>query len=143
MDCCGGGGLALGTGGLAAGEVLVLDTVGELTSVYARAAVAFVGGSLVPIGGHNVLEPAMAGRPVVFGPHVANVRHAVEILTACGAGRRIETGAGLPGAVLEWLNNPETASRCGEAGRLALASHRGSAERALALIEAALEPAGR
>jgi 3-deoxy-D-manno-octulosonic-acid transferase len=129
-----------GPGALAPGEVLVLDTVGELASVYARAAVAFVGGSLVPIGGHNVLEPAMAGRPVVFGPHVANVRHAVEILEACGAGRRIETGDALPGAVLEWLADPEAAQRRGEAGCRALASHRGSAERALALVEAALEP---
>ncbi|UCE87398.1 MAG: 3-deoxy-D-manno-octulosonic acid transferase, partial [Deltaproteobacteria bacterium] len=73
---------------LRAGEVLVLDSVGELSAVYGRAAVCFVGGSLIPVGGHNLLEPVFAGRPVVFGPHTANQRSAAELLLESGAGRR-------------------------------------------------------
>ena len=60
--------------GAAAGEVLLVDSVGELTAFYAAAQVAFVGGSLVPVGGHNLLEPAVLGVPVITGPYTANSR---------------------------------------------------------------------
>jgi 3-deoxy-D-manno-octulosonic-acid transferase len=127
-----------GDAALAPGEVLVLDTVGELAALYARAAAAFVGGSLVPVGGHNVLEPAQAGRPVLFGPHTANVRHAVEILEGCGAGRRVDGPGELARAAVELLRDPAAAVARGERGRRALEDHRGAAQRALALVESAL-----
>lgn len=127
-----------GAGSLEPGDVLVLDTVGELASVYARAEAAFVGGSLVPVGGHNVLEPADAGRPVLYGPHTDNVGQPVEILEAAGGAVRVESGQDLGEAVAALFANPEAARVRGEAGRLALAEHRGSVERSLALIEAAL-----
>ncbi len=126
-----------------AGEVLVLDSVGELAPVYARADVAFVGGTLVPVGGHNVLEPVFAGRPVLFGPHTGNARQAVEILEASGAGIRVADADGLADALVALLRDPREARRRGGEGRRVLSSHRGSTERAALLIEALLEPASR
>jgi 3-deoxy-D-manno-octulosonic-acid transferase len=127
------------------GDVLLLDSVGELASLYARAAVAFVGGTLVPVGGHNLLEPVFAGRPVLFGPHTENARHTALILEAVGAGTRVADAEALSRAVRALLADPREASRRGEAGRAALASHRGSAERAAELTESLLArgPAGR
>lgn len=134
---------ALGPERLRAGEVLVLDTLGELAPLYAHAGVAFVGGTLVPVGGHNVLEPVVARCPVLYGPHVQNVRHATEILEACGAGRRLADGRALEAVALELLRDPDLARRRGEAGWQALRQHRGSAERAAALVARALEASGR
>ncbi len=68
-----------------AGAVILLDTIGELASVYALASVAFVGGSLAPVGGHNILEPAQHGVPIVVGPHTGNFRDIVNIFTQAGA----------------------------------------------------------
>jgi len=132
---------APGAAPLGAGEVLVLDSVGELAPIYARATLAFVGGTLAPIGGHNLLEPVFAGRPVLFGPHTGNARQAVEILETSGAGLRVADAEALAEAVVALLRDPSEAHRQGEAGRHALASHRGSAERAARLIEGLLEPA--
>ena len=67
---------------LKSGQIVLLDTIGELASVYSLAAVAFVGGSLVPAGGHNPLEPAQFGVPIVMGPHYANFRAITEDLRA-------------------------------------------------------------
>jgi 3-deoxy-D-manno-octulosonic-acid transferase len=120
------------------GEVLLLDSVGELASLYARADAAFVGGSLAPIGGHNVLEPVFCGRPALFGSHTRNVRHAVEILERCGAGRRVVDARDLGRAVVELLADPAAARARGERGRDALRRHRGSAERAARLVEGAV-----
>ena len=64
------------------GEIVLLDTIGELASVYSLASVAFVGGSLIPAGGHNPLEPAQFGVPIVMGPHYANFRAITEDLLA-------------------------------------------------------------
>jgi 3-deoxy-D-manno-octulosonic-acid transferase len=129
---------ACGTQPLAAGEVLLLDTIGELAALYARADVAFVGGTLVPRGGHNVLEPVFAGCPVLFGRHTSNVRHAVEIVERARAGRRVEDARALGRELTEWLRDPGAARARGAEGRRALADHRGSADRSAALIEALL-----
>ena len=120
------------------GDVLVLDTMGELASLYSRADVAFVGGSLVPVGGHNILEPALVGCPVVYGRHTGDIRHAVEILEACGAGRSVADAAGLGRAIVEVLGDPAAALANSERGRQILLRHGGSTERAGALIEDAL-----
>lgn len=134
----------LGDSPLRPGEVLLLDSVGELAPLYARAEVAFVGGTLVSVGGHNVLEPVFAGRPVLFGPHTENARHSVEILEAVGAGIRVSDAGDLARAVVALLADPSEARRRGEEGRRALAAHRGSAERAAELTESLLarDPAG-
>ncbi|MEN8182456.1 MAG: glycosyltransferase N-terminal domain-containing protein [Myxococcota bacterium] len=128
------------SGPLAAGEVLVLDTLGELPALYARASVVFVGGSLVPRGGHNVLEPVRVGRPVLFGTHTENARQSVDLLLGCGAGRRLADSAALTRAVLDELADPDGASRRGEAGRALLEAHRGAARRSVELVERVLAP---
>ena len=125
-------------GALAAGDVGVLDTIGELAALYARAAIAFVGGTLVPIGGHNLLEPAAVGAPVVYGRHLANVRHAAELLESVRAGECVADAAELACAIGDAIDAPEAARARGAAGRAALAVHRGSSERSAALIEEAL-----
>ncbi len=119
---------------LAPGEVLILDSYGDLAAAYAAGAVAFVGGTLVPVGGHNVCEPVHVGRPVLYGPHFANVRKIVEILEADGAGRCVPNADALIAAIVESLRDPEEARRRGETGRLTLERHRGSVERTRQLV---------
>ncbi len=126
---------------LDAGEVLLLDTLGELPALWLRADVAFVGGTLVGVGGHNVLEPVSAARPVLFGPHTGNVRQAAELVVSAGAGVRVKDAADLGAALRSLLRNPAEARRRGERGREALLTHRGSATRAAALVASVLQAA--
>jgi 3-deoxy-D-manno-octulosonic-acid transferase len=119
---------------LDAGEVLLLDTLGELPTLWHRADVAFVGGTLVRVGGHNVLEPVSVARPVLFGPYTGNVRPAAELVSAAGAGIRVADAAALGPALCALLRDPIEARRRGERGREALLAHRGSAARAAALV---------
>lgn len=77
--------------GFAAGEVLLVDLVGEMMSLYALSDLAFVGGSLVPTGGHNLLEPASRGIPFIFGPHMTNFREITALALHYGAGIQVET----------------------------------------------------
>lgn len=129
---------ALAGARLAPGEVLLLDTLGELAAVYARASVAFVGGTLAPVGGHNLLEPAQAGRPVLFGPHCENARAAAELLRASGAGQCVADPAALARAVVAALRDPDAGRARGARARARLEEHRGSAERAVALLDEVL-----
>jgi 3-deoxy-D-manno-octulosonic-acid transferase len=98
------------------GEILLLDTIGELASVYSLAAVAFVGGSLVPAGGHNPLEPAQFGVPIVMGPHYANFRAITEDLRA-HKGVRIAAKDELAGVLIELLRERNAAAAMGERAR--------------------------
>jgi 3-deoxy-D-manno-octulosonic-acid transferase len=116
------------------GEVLLVDSMGELPGLFARAAVAFVGGSLVPVGGHNLLEPILAGRPVLFGPHTENAREAAALALGSGAGRRVADGADLARTAIQALRDPVSWRVGAEAGRKALERHRGTAERSVELI---------
>lgn len=127
---------------LAAGEVLVLDTLGELSALYATASVAFVGGTLVPVGGHNLVEPVHAGCPVLFGPSFENVRKVVEILEVGGAGQRVASRADLVHSLVACVGDLEACRIRGEIGRETLEAHRGSVERTFRMIEAVLERAG-
>jgi 3-deoxy-D-manno-octulosonic-acid transferase len=123
---------------LTAGQVLLLDTLGELPALFAAARFAFVGGTLVPIGGHNVLEPAYAGRAVLFGPHVEKVRDAAALLLGCGGARRVDDADALAAAVVDWSSRPAAAATAGDAARAELARHHGATERSRALIERVL-----
>ena len=129
---------AIGDARLGPGEVLVVDTLGELSALYARALVAFVGGTLAPVGGHNVLEPVLAGAVALFGPCCENVRDAVAILEDCGAGQRVEDGAALERAVVAAVRDSAKTAVRGAEGRRALRVHRGSTARSVALIRRAL-----
>jgi 3-deoxy-D-manno-octulosonic-acid transferase len=129
---------ALGGERLAAGDVLLLDTLGELASLYARARLAFVGGTLARVGGHNPLEPARVGCPVVFGPHRENVRESAALLVGAGAAEQVADAFALGRVLAAALADPAEAARRGEAGRRALALHQGAVERSVALIEGVL-----
>lgn len=121
---------------LRAGEVLVLDTLGELPALWPRAAVAFVGGTLVSgVGGHNLLEPAQHARLVLHGPHIENAREAAELLGACGAAERVADAADLARAIVGALRDPQRANKRGAAGLAALAAHRGALARTLTLLD--------
>ena len=120
---------------LSPGDVLLLDSLGELAALWPRAAVAFVGGSLVPVGGHNVLEPVQAGRAVLFGPHTGSAREAAERVLEAGAGIRVADAEELAAAVVAALDDPEAWRARGEAGRSALEAHRGATSRSLALLD--------
>jgi 3-deoxy-D-manno-octulosonic-acid transferase len=118
----------------AAASVLIVDTLGELSGLYALAAASFVGGSLVPVGGHNLLEPVAAGSPVVFGPHVAHVAETAAALIAAGAGEQVEDAEALARALERLLSDPAEGARRVQAGRSWLEGHRGALDRSAGLI---------
>ena len=123
---------------LVPGEVLVLDSFGELAAMYAAAQVAFVGGTLAPVGGHNVVEPLHTGCPVLYGPGTQNVRKVVEIIEAEGGGERVESAEALSAAVVATFDDLEASRQRGELGRERLEAHRGSVARSVDLIEETL-----
>ena len=116
-------------------QVFLGDTMGELTLFYAASDVAFVGGSLVPIGGHNLLEPAALGLPLVSGPHVFNAEEIADMFVEKGACRLVHDADELAAEVGQLLSDPEMAARLGEAGRGILERNRGALARLLAMIE--------
>ena len=87
------------------GPLLLLDTIGELASCYVMAEVVFIGGSLIPLGGHNPLEPAAVGVPVLFGPHMDDFAEIADLLVHSGGARRIDDAETLHQALLEMLTN--------------------------------------
>jgi 3-deoxy-D-manno-octulosonic-acid transferase len=116
------------------GTVVVLDTVGELSTLYSVADVVFVGGSLVPRGGHNLLEPARLGKPVLFGPHTANFREAAALLASGGGGLVVEDGAGLAARLGALLADEGERQRRGEAAQRAVVSRQGAVRHTLDLL---------
>jgi len=116
-------------------QVLLLDTLGELAEFYAAADVAFVGGSLVAIGGHNLLEPAALGLPVLAGPEQFNSPEIARALRAQGALIIVHDAVELAAALTRLLADPQARAAQGAAGREAIAANRGALERLLGLIE--------
>lgn len=116
-------------------EVFVIDTLGELMAFYATADVAFVGGSLQEVGGHNVLEPAALGVPALVGPHTFNFHEITELLIDTGALQRVSDAPSLARALAGLIDHPEDRRRRGELGRLRIASERGALVRTLDAIE--------
>ncbi len=109
--------------------VLLLDTVGELSRIYAAGTVCFVGGSLVPRGGQNLMEPAAAGRPVLFGPGTENFREAARLLLSTGGGFRVADSASLAAGIRPLLSDPAAADRAGRSARRLVEKNRGAARR--------------
>ncbi len=130
------------TGRSAAGSVLLLDSFGELAGLLPLARAVFVGGTLAPLGGHNLVEPAWAGRPVFFGPHTENVAEAADLLLASGGAVRVHDPEELGRELIRLLADPEEADRLGRAARAVLGLHRGAARRSADLIEALLVERG-
>jgi 3-deoxy-D-manno-octulosonic-acid transferase len=118
----------------ASGEVLLVDTIGELMKLYALAAVVFVGGSLVPTGGHNVLEPASLGVPVLFGPHMGNFREIAALILGCSGGVQVGSGAELTATLVTLLDDSPRRDAMGRSGARLLEENSGSTERHLAVI---------
>ena len=118
-----------------ASDVVLVDTVGELAALYASADVAFVGGSLVPIGGHNLLEPAALGVPVLTGPSHDNGKEIAALLIQRGAALQVSNARELAAVLQRLLAEPEERQRMGAAGRHIVESNRGSVARLLELIE--------
>lgn len=112
-------------------QVYLGDTLGELATLYAAGHVAYVGGSLVPLGGHNVLEPAALGKPVLCGPSLDNFSDVAEPLLAAGALSVVETPEALADALAERLATPSFALQIGQAGREVIEAHRGALARTL------------
>jgi 3-deoxy-D-manno-octulosonic-acid transferase len=115
------------------GTIVLLDTIGELASVYSLASVAFVGGSLVPAGGHNPLEPAQFGVPIVMGPHYANFTAITEALRAEN-GLRIATKEELASALIELLGDRDAAEAMGTRAREVFELQAGATERCVTAI---------
>lgn len=112
-------------------QVPVGDTMGELVFLYACADLAFVGGSLVPNGGHNYLEPAALGLPVLSGPHRFNFTEISELLEGAGALQVVADETALAVAVQQWLQDSPARQRAGQAGQAVVADNQGALERLL------------
>jgi 3-deoxy-D-manno-octulosonic-acid transferase len=107
--------------------VVVLDTIGELQSTYSIASIVFCGGSLVPLGGQNVLEAAVWGKPVIYGPSMEDFLDAKKLLDSTGGGIQIRDGYDLAEKTLYYLNHPQQAAHVGTLAKKAVMSNRGAA----------------
>lgn len=129
--------------GGAGGSVLILDTLGELASVYALCDVAFIGGSLVPQRGHNPLEPAVYGKPVLFGPYMEDFAEISRDLLALSGARQVNDADDLYARMSLLLANPAARERVGRQAQGLIDSRRGVTEAHIALIRQVLAREGR
>lgn len=111
------------------------DTMGELPVFLAAADVAFIGGSLVPTGGHNVLEPAAVGVPALVGPHTFNFSEITRLMLEREAAARVTDAEALSARLIAWLGDAAERARVGENGRRAIAENRGALDRVIALVD--------
>ncbi|MHB8536315.1 MAG: lipid IV(A) 3-deoxy-D-manno-octulosonic acid transferase [Sulfuricaulis sp.] len=125
-----------------AAEVLVGDTMGELQLFYGAADCAFIGGSLVPTGGHNLLEAAAVGKPVVFGPHMFNFQEISQMALERGAGVQVPEGARLAPAVADFLGNANRRDRAGQAGQKMVEENRGALAANMRILEQLMGSSG-
>ena len=123
-------------------EVIVLDTLGELAELYQVATAVFVGGSLANAGGHNILEPAIFGRPIVFGPHMQNFAEIAETFLAHGAAIQVRSEHELEDALVSLLTDPVRRAKLGAAARALVESNRGAKDKTLAVIDQVLPARG-
>jgi 3-deoxy-D-manno-octulosonic-acid transferase len=115
-------------------RIIIIDVIGELFKVYSLATVVFCGGSLMPKGGQNILEPAAWGKVIFYGPSMEDFREEKELLEKTGAGIMIESAAELRDRILELLSDPETLTVRGEAGRKMVIANMGAAEKYAEMI---------
>ena len=120
-------------------EVIVADSMGELLKLYTASDVAFVGGSLVPVGGHNVLEACAVGLPVIFGPHMFNFDEISQLTLSRKAGIQVDSNHDLVAAVATYLDDANLRFETGEKGKKLVQQNRGALERTSELIFALAE----
>ncbi len=118
-------------------DVILLDTIGELSGVYSKATIAFVGGSLIPHGGHNILEPAYWSKPVIFGPHMDNFPFVKQFLRE-GAGLMVKDSKEIADTIAYLLDNPAKAAEIGERAKKITDSNAGAVRKAVELIRGVL-----
>jgi 3-deoxy-D-manno-octulosonic-acid transferase len=116
-------------------QVYLGDSMGEMYAYFAAADAAFVGGSLAPVGGHNVLEPAALALPVLFGPHMHNFAAARELLLGCGGAVEVASAAALGESLASLLEDPARREAMGKAGAAVVAANRGALQRLLEALD--------
>jgi 3-deoxy-D-manno-octulosonic-acid transferase len=119
-------------------DIVILDTIGELATVYKLASVAFVGGSLVTTGGHNILEPAVFGKPIVFGPHMSNFQEIADAFVANMAGVQVKGDRELADVLIALMTDPVRRARLGAAARALVEANRGAKDKSLAVLASLL-----
>ncbi len=125
-------------------DIVVLDTIGELAQLYQLATVAVVGGSLADHGGHNILEPAVFGKPVVFGPYMQNFKEIAEAFVSNGAGVQVQSEWEFEETLLTLFSDPVRQARLGAAARALVEANRGAKDKTLAVVAELLPlPAAR
>jgi 3-deoxy-D-manno-octulosonic-acid transferase len=115
--------------------ILLLDSIGELAALFRYATVVFMGGSLVARGGHNILEPARHGKPVIFGPHMENFRDMARLFLDAKGAVQIKNGAELVPAISDLLSNPGQAGWIGSNALAIVEENAGATERVLQVLE--------
>jgi 3-deoxy-D-manno-octulosonic-acid transferase len=125
---------------LQAGEVMIVDTLGEMLTLYALADLVFVGGSLVNIGGHNVLEAALLKKPVLYGSYMQNFKEIARLVRAAHAGLQVKDSDDLYRQMRILLENPDEARRIGENGYHLLEENRGATQKTLEVIDQRILP---
>jgi 3-deoxy-D-manno-octulosonic-acid transferase len=121
-------------------EVVVLDTLGELAQVYQVATVVFVGGSLIDIGGHNILEPAIFGKPIVFGPHMQNFAEIAAAFVGSRAAVQVQDATEFEQALRHLLTDADERERLGAAARQIVEANRGAKSKTLAVVTDLIPP---
>jgi len=124
-------------------DVMIVDTIGELRHMYEISEAAFVGGSLVPTGGHNILEPASIGKPVIFGHHMDNFLPSRELILNCKGGIQVSNGSELTQVFRKLLQDSEYARKTGEAGQRMMIENQGAVDKNFRLIMKMLNSKGK
>jgi 3-deoxy-D-manno-octulosonic-acid transferase len=121
-------------------DVVILDTLGELAQMYQLATAVFVGGSLADYGGHNILEPAVFGKPIVFGSHMQNFKEIADTFIANGAAVQVHSERELDEVLRSLVSDPVRRARLGAAARALVDANRGAKDKTLAVIADLLPP---
>jgi len=117
-------------------DVVILDSIGELATIYQLATVSFVGGSLVATGGHNILEPAVFGKPIVFGPHMSNFAEIAETFVSNAAAVQVASDGELDEAMMALMTDPIRRARLGAAARAIVEANRGAKDKSMTVLSA-------
>jgi len=126
---------------LAAPETLLLDTIGELAGIFELADIVFVGGSLVPTGGHNLLEPAYWGKPILYGPHMENFRDIAQLFTRAGAAVQVSNSSDLARVILQLMRDDERRRKMGDRAAQLMEEGLGATERTMVRLRTLLDAA--
>ncbi len=137
LETAGGPALPKGTA-----RVVILDTRGELAGIYRHGTLSFVGGTLVPVGGHNLLEPALWGKPVFFGPYTDHCAESADLLLRAGGGVRVRNGTEFAAEVAARLRDRPALHRMGQAARAVVHENQGALGRSLDQIGKVLDSHG-